>query len=178
MDINTNGMTGVMPELRTVTCTFNHGTCGAIDLMTGNAGADGINGRLLCRQNDLVHRIERVLLRRRVLPGDKKGPCHIRAIPLVLGAEIKGDHLARHNHFVRGFAVGQRTARPAGDNGVERGLVRTLLLHKPLQLGSDFTLAHTGLNETPDVLCGAVGNAARCTDTVDFVSGFYLPQRV
>lgn len=72
MDINTNGMAGVMPELRAVTCTFNHGTCGAIDLMTGNAGADGINGRLLCRQNDLVHRIERVLLRRRVLPGDKK----------------------------------------------------------------------------------------------------------
>ena len=74
--------------------------------------------------------------------------------------------------------MGQRTARPAGDNGVERGLVRTLLLHKPLQLGSDFTFAHTGLNETPDVLCGAVGNAACCTDTVDFVSGFYLPQRV
>lgn len=72
MNINTNGMAGVMPELRTVTCTFNHGTCGAIDLMTGNAGADGINSCLLCRQNDLVHRIERVFLRRRVLPGDKK----------------------------------------------------------------------------------------------------------
>lgn len=69
-------------------------------------------------------------------------------------------------------------ARPAGNNRIERGLIRALLFHEPLQLGGDVALPHARLDETAYVLRGTIGNPAGRADTLNFTSGFNLPQGV
>ncbi|MNV32444.1 hypothetical protein D3C71_1237820 [compost metagenome] len=105
MHIDTNRVPGIMTKLRAVPCAFDNRSGCSINLVTGDAGANGGDGGELCLKHRLIHAIERMVLRLLAVSGDKECPRHVRTIPLVLGAKIECDHLAGGNHFVRGFTV-------------------------------------------------------------------------
>lgn len=178
MHFNADSMSGVVTKCIAIARLGNDPPGCGVYLIASRTWSNCRHRGTLRRKDNLVHGKQRVFFRWLVRIGDAKGSRHIRAITLIQRAKIQRDELTRLNTFVAGFAVWQRAAPAAGDNGVKRSFICAERAHKPLQFSGNFALTETGLNKASYMFRAEVSYPAGFADTGYFLRRFHLPEHI
>ena len=137
------------------------------------AGLYQRKGKFLGRQHGLID-----FLLPLIGLADTDGTRHVGAVSFIHCTKIQRHKLSLSDCLIRGNTMGQRTAQPGCNDGLEGWLLRPQLAHLPFHASRHSQLSDARTDEAQNVLKGGIGNPAGPADQLDFRAVLDFPQNI